>query len=65
MRWILTDEGCVNSAYVIKIVRDSDGSVLHLRDGTTARSSLQFDVIGDQLIPIEPLDDDDESAIPF
>jgi hypothetical protein len=58
--WIATTCGAVNSAYVIRIERDTDGTVLHLTDGSTARSSLQFSVLDGQLIPIEPVDDDDE-----
>jgi hypothetical protein len=69
MKWIpVGDGGCVNAAYVVRIVRDVDGSILHLTDGTTVRSFQQFDVVDGQLTVIEPDDDDDledDDTIPF
>jgi hypothetical protein len=63
MTWIPTTCGAVNSRYVIRIVRDADGSVLHLSNGDKVRSNLSFTVLDGELLPIEP--DDDDSDIPF
>jgi hypothetical protein len=60
MMWIETTTGAINSRYVIRVERDKDGTVLHLVDGTTARSPMLFDVVNGQLAVIEPIDDDIE-----
>jgi hypothetical protein len=36
-----------------------------MRDGIKITSPLQFDIVNGQLLVIDPLDDDDDSAIPF
>ncbi len=61
MKWIETVDGAVNALYVVRLVRDGDDTVLHLRDGTTLRSLLEFEVVKGELIEIEF--DDDE--VPF
>ena len=63
MTWLPTVDGAVNAAYVIRIVRDAEGSILHLTTGDTVRSNLTFEIIDGELMPIEP--DDDDSDIPF
>jgi hypothetical protein len=63
--WIETTCGCVHSRYVVRIERDADGSVLHLTNGQTVKSSVLFDVIDRQLAVVEAIDDDDDSSIPF
>jgi hypothetical protein len=66
MRWIPTTcGGAVNASYVVRVERDGDGSILHLTNGKSVKSSLTFDVIDGQLVVIDPLDDDDDQAIPF
>jgi len=62
--WIPTKAGAVNSRYVIQIIRDADGCILHMVDGTTVRSAMMFGISDDgRLRPLPDLDDD--SDVPF
>jgi hypothetical protein len=58
MRWIPTTYGAVSERFVIRVERDSGGTLFHLVDGNTARSPMLFDVIDGELTQIEPIDDD-------
>jgi hypothetical protein len=61
--WLPTINGAVNATYVVRIERIGDGSILHLTNGSTVRSTVLFEVIDGQLTVIEP--DDGDMDIPF
>ena len=64
MSWIATTCGAVNASYVVRVERDSDGSmILHLTNGKSVKSPMLFDVVDGELTMIDPADDDD--SIPF
>ena len=65
MNWIPTIDGCVNADFVIRVERTSDGSILHLTDGTTVKSSVMFEIVKGELVPIEPVYDFDDEDVPF
>ncbi len=62
MKWIETIDGAVSVLYVVRIVKESDGTVLHLRDGSTVKSRLEFEVVKGELVEIVYDDDED---VPF
>jgi len=64
MKWIPTTDGGVSDAFVIRFVRDADGIVLHMTDGSTVRSTAMFDVVDGELVVVDPVDDDDDDC-PF
>jgi hypothetical protein len=47
----------LNAHYVIRLERDSDGTVLHLTNGSTVRSTAMLEVVDGKLTVIEPTDD--------
>jgi hypothetical protein len=60
MKWLPTVDGAVNGCFVVRIVQDADGTVLHLMDGGTVRSTAMFQVVGGELTVIASNCDEDE-----
>ena len=59
--WRPTTDGAVNAAYVVRIVRTSDGILLHLTNGHIVRSTLMFEIVEGELV--QTIDDDMD--VPF